>query len=164
MSQREMSDFVKLVLDRMDTNPEEFEIYGRWDTLCQALENHSSVQDRDTVSQKVTRALWPYDAFEIEAMSQKYRAIRRDHDYKSMLKSIVGGEQRTAGTFTEAMRLDSSGTLHVGSGYPLAWKSSDTSLGVVAQPVSSAIQGSVVFRDDQNTSLGQYLRNKLGGA
>ena len=87
---REPCDFVKLVLQRMDSNPEEFEPYGRWNSLCESLERYAgaytgnrSVPDR--------QVLWAYDQFEIDLMVAKYRTIYRDREHKNMLKSILVG-------------------------------------------------------------------------
>jgi hypothetical protein len=94
---REPCDFVKLVLQRMDSNPEEFEHYGRWNALCEALERYAgaytgnrSVPDRNV--------MWAYDQFEVDLMVAKYREIYRDREYKSMLKNLlVGAEPKAEG-------------------------------------------------------------------
>ena len=87
---REPCDFVKLVLQRMDSNPEEFEHYGRWNSLCESLERYAGAYtgNRPIPDRQV---LWAYDQFEIDLMVAKYRAIYRDREYKNMLKSILMG-------------------------------------------------------------------------
>ena len=89
---QEPCDFVKLVLQRMDSNPDEFEHYGRWNSLCEGLERYAGaytgnrpVPDRDV--------MWAYDEFEVDLMVAKYREIYRAREYKSMLKSILAGPE-----------------------------------------------------------------------
>lgn len=86
----EPCDFVKLVLQRMDSNPEEFEHYGRWNTLCESLERYAGAYtgNRPVPDRQV---LWAYDQFEIDLMVAKYRTIYRDREHKNMLKSILVG-------------------------------------------------------------------------
>jgi hypothetical protein len=94
---REPCDFVKLVLNRMDSNPDEFEHYGRWNTLCEALERHAGMNSGNTVSGR--NIMWAYDQFEIDLMLAKYREIYRDREYKNMLKSLlIGAEPKAEGT------------------------------------------------------------------
>jgi hypothetical protein len=94
---QEPCDFVKLVLQRMDSNPEEFEHYGRWNSLCEALERCAGayVENRPLPDRHV---LWAYDQFEIDLMLAKYRKIYRDREYKNMLKNLlVGAEPKAEG-------------------------------------------------------------------
>jgi hypothetical protein len=93
----EPCDFVKLVLQRMDSNPEEFEHYGRWNSLCESLERYAGAYEGvNTVSGR--NALWAYDPFEIDLMLAKYREIYRGREYKSMLKNLlVGAEPKAEG-------------------------------------------------------------------
>ena len=92
---REPCDFVKLVLQRMDSNPEEFEHYGRWNTLCEALERYAGayVGNRPVPDRNI---MWAYDQFEVDLMVAKYREIYRNREYKSMLKSILAGPEQKA--------------------------------------------------------------------
>lgn len=87
---QEPCDFVKLVLQRMDSNPEEFEHYGRWNTLCESLERYAGAYtgNRPIPDRQV---LWAYDQFEIDLMVTKYRTIYRDREHKNMLKNILVG-------------------------------------------------------------------------
>lgn len=87
----EPCDFVKLVLQRMDSNPEEFEHYGRWNTLCESLERIAT-QEYTTPAAHQRNVLWAYDQFEIDLMLAKYREIYRNREYKNMLKSILVGD------------------------------------------------------------------------
>jgi hypothetical protein len=92
----EPCDFVKLVLQRMDSNPEEFEHYGRWNSLCEALERYAGAYtgNRPVPDRNV---MWAYDQFEVDLMVAKYREIYRDREYKSMLKSILAGQEPKSG-------------------------------------------------------------------
>lgn len=99
---REPCDFVKLVLQRMDSNPEEFEHYGRWNTLCESLERIAT-QEYTTPAAHQRNVLWAYDQFEIDLMLAKYREIYRDLEYKSMLKNLLmGNEQKPGGLIRDA--------------------------------------------------------------
>jgi len=90
---QEPCDFVKLVLNRMDSNPDEFEHYGRWNSLCESLERYAGAYEGvNTVSGR--NALWAYDQFEIDLMLAKYREIYRDREYKSMLKNLLVGQEK----------------------------------------------------------------------
>jgi hypothetical protein len=94
---REPCDFVKLVLSRMDSNPDEFEHYGRWNSLCEALERIAT-QEHTTPAAHQRNVLWAYDRFEVDLMLAKYREIYRDREYKSMLKNLlVGAESKAEG-------------------------------------------------------------------
>ena len=89
----EPCDFVKLVLNRMDTNPEEFERFGRWESLCESLERYAGAyDDKNTVSGR--SVLWAYDKFEIDLMLAKYRELYRDREYKAMLKNLLMGNEQ----------------------------------------------------------------------
>jgi hypothetical protein len=93
---REPCDFVKLVLNRMDTNPDEFERYGRWESLCESLERYAGAyDDKNTVSGR--SVLWAYDKFEIDLMLAKYRELYRDREYKAMLKNLLMGNEPKTG-------------------------------------------------------------------
>lgn len=93
---REPCDFVKLVLSRMDSNPDEFEHYGRWNSLCESLERYAGAYNGvNTVSGR--NVLWAYDQFEVDLMLAKYREIYRDREYKSMLKNLLVGEEKLGG-------------------------------------------------------------------
>ena len=90
---QEPCDFVKLVLQRMDSNPDEFEHYGRWNSLCESLERYAGAYEGvNTVSGR--NVLWAYDQFEIDLMVAKYREIYRGREYKSMLKNLLVGEEK----------------------------------------------------------------------
>jgi hypothetical protein len=89
---QEPCDFVKLVLQRMDSNPDEFEHFGRWNSLCEALERHAGV-NTSGLSVSGRNIMWAYDQFEIDLMLAKYREIYRNREYKSMLKSILAGPE-----------------------------------------------------------------------
>jgi hypothetical protein len=94
---QEPCDFVKLVLNRMDSNPDEFEHYGRWSSLCAALERIAT-QEYTTPAEHQRNVLWAYDQFEVDLMLAKYREIYRDREYKNMLKNLlVGAEPKAEG-------------------------------------------------------------------
>ena len=91
----EPCDFVKLVLQRMDSNPEEFEHYGRWNSLCEGLERYAGAYtgNRPVPDRNV---MWAYDQFEVDLMLAKYRDIYRAREYRNMLKSILAGPELKA--------------------------------------------------------------------
>jgi len=88
----ELCDFVKLVLDRMDTNPEEF-IDGdpkhRWGALSRGIIDWV-MGDMDTSS---ARSLWALEPHEREALTIKYKAIYLEKEKRAFLKNILGGEE-----------------------------------------------------------------------
>ena len=90
----EFSDFTKLVLDRMETNPDEFEAGARWDTLVRGLEARA-VGDFEN---RYAKTLWPLEPLEIEAIMAKYRKLYLARIHKDMLRNIVSGadKERTA--------------------------------------------------------------------
>lgn len=86
--------FVDLVLERMDTNPEEF-IEGtpkfRWDSLTHALQasgigpqNHSL-----SVSTYNNNVLWALDEDEVKALGAKYREVYREFLRREFVKNIM---------------------------------------------------------------------------
>lgn len=98
----ELCDFVKLVLDRMDTNPEEF-IEGdpkhRWGALTRGIIDWV-MDETDTTS---ARSLWALEPHEREALTVKYKAIYLEKEKRAFLKNILGGED-TAGKKTSIIR------------------------------------------------------------
>lgn len=86
----EFSDFTKLVLDRMETNPDEFEAGNRWDTLVRALEARA-IGDFEN---RYAKTLWPLEPLEIEAIMAKYRKLYLARIHKDMLRNIVSGADK----------------------------------------------------------------------
>jgi hypothetical protein len=88
----EMCDFVKLVLDRMDTFPEEF-IEGdpkhRWSTLVRGLVDWA-MEETDT---NAARSLWALEPHEREALTAKYKALYLESQKRAFLKNILGGDE-----------------------------------------------------------------------
>ena len=88
----EMSDFVKLVLERMDTFPEEFMRDGvnyRWATLVNGIVD---LVMGDTESSGA-RSLWALEPHELEAITTKYKAIYLENQKRAFLKNILGGDE-----------------------------------------------------------------------
>jgi hypothetical protein len=88
----ELCDFVKLVLDRMDTNPEEF-IEGdpkhRWGSLSRGIIDWV-MGETDTSS---ARTLWALEPHERDALTVKYKAIYLEKEKRAFLKNILGGDE-----------------------------------------------------------------------
>ena len=88
----EMSDFAKLVLERMDTFPEEF-IEGdpkhRWGSLSRGIIDWV-MGETDTNS---ARSLWALEPHEREALTIKYKAIYLEKEKRAFLKNILGGNE-----------------------------------------------------------------------
>jgi hypothetical protein len=83
------SDYTKLVIARMGSNPEEFMPHSpkrRWETLAMALEDIA--RGSTTVQVKV---LWALPKEEVSAMLETYRAICLADMYKNMMQQILGG-------------------------------------------------------------------------
>ena len=83
------SDYTKLVIARMESNPEEFMHYGpkrRWETLVATLQDVA--RDPNATSSKI---LWALPKEEVKAMLETYRNIYLVSMYKHMLHQIVSG-------------------------------------------------------------------------
>ena len=88
----ELCDFVKLVLDRMDTNPEEFiegDTKHRWGTLVKGIVDWV-MGETDTSS---ARSLWALEPHEREAITNKYKAIYLESQKRAFLKNILGADE-----------------------------------------------------------------------
>jgi len=88
----ELCDFVKLMLERMDTSPEEF-ITGdpkhRWGTLTGGIVDWA-MGETDTGA---ARSLWALEPHEREALTTKYKAIYLEAQKRSFLKNILLGDE-----------------------------------------------------------------------
>ena len=86
----EMCDFVKLVMGRMDTNPEEF-ITGdpkhRWGTLSNGIIDWVMGE----TDSGAARSLWALEPHEREALTAKYKIIYLESQKRAFLKNILGG-------------------------------------------------------------------------
>lgn len=106
----EMCDFVKLVLDRMDTFPEEF-IEGdpkhRWGALSRGIIDWV-MGETDTSS---ARSLWALEPHEREALTIKYKAIYLEKEKRAFLKNILGGDENKSKKVQVVRRTDSSSLL-----------------------------------------------------
>lgn len=94
----EISDFTKLVLDRMETNPDEFVSIGtgnytRWQGLVNGLEELA----RGETDGRFIKVLWPLTDEERGMMLDKYRKIYLAELHKDMLKNIISGEDKHYG-------------------------------------------------------------------
>ena len=88
----EMSDFVKLVIERMDTFPEEFiegDTKHRWGTLVRGIVDWE-MGETDTNS---ARSLWALEPHEREALTTKYKALYLESQKRAFLKNILGGDE-----------------------------------------------------------------------
>jgi hypothetical protein len=96
----EEKSFVDLVLERMDTNPEEF-IEGtekfRWSTLLHAIRTHVNITSeyltRETMSSTRSMVEWALDKEEMDAIVTKYREVYRTHLKKDYLRHILAGTE-----------------------------------------------------------------------
>lgn len=87
-SDTELSDFTKLVLARLETNPDEFQLGGRWDTLVRGIEAFVRGDQED----RYYRTLWPLDDPEVRLITKAYRKAYLARLHKDMLKNIVSGD------------------------------------------------------------------------
>jgi len=87
-SDTELSDFTKLVLARLETNPDEFQLGGRWDTLVRGLEAYAI----DETENRYHRTLWPLTDHERATILEAYRKAYLARLHKDMLKNIVSGD------------------------------------------------------------------------
>jgi hypothetical protein len=84
----DLSDFTKLVLARLETNPDEFQLGGRWDTLVRGIEAYVRGDEDD----RYYRTLWPLDDPERDVIVAAYRKAYLARLHKDMLKNIVSGD------------------------------------------------------------------------
>jgi len=87
-----MSDFVKLILERMDTFPEEFMNQGpnfRWQVLTSGIVD-LVVGDPTT---SAARSLWALEPHELEAVTTKFKAIYLEQQKRAFLKNILIGNE-----------------------------------------------------------------------
>jgi len=88
----ELCDFVKLVIERMDTFPEEFiegDTKHRWGTLVRGIVDWE-MGETDTNS---ARSLWALEPHEREAITTKYKALYLESQKRAFLKNILGGDE-----------------------------------------------------------------------
>jgi hypothetical protein len=96
----EEKSFVDLVLERMDTNPEEF-IEGtekfRWSTLVSAIRTHANLGSdyisRETILTARPMLEWALDKEEMDALTAKYREAYRAYLKKDYLRHILAGTE-----------------------------------------------------------------------
>jgi hypothetical protein len=91
----EFSDFTKLVLARMESNPEEFCTlhmtgYSRWQGLTRGLEALA----RGDTHAKDFGVLWPLTDEERAALLESYRKLYLNELHRDMLKNIVSGADK----------------------------------------------------------------------
>lgn len=88
----EMCEFVKLVLDRMDTNPEEFiegDTKHRWGTLVRGIVDLAIGETESSGA----RSLWALEPHELQAITTKYKALYLESQKRAFLKNILSGEE-----------------------------------------------------------------------
>lgn len=99
----ELCDFVKLVMDRMDTNPEEF-IEGdpkhRWGALTRGIIDWEMRE----MATSAARTLWALEPHEREALTTKYKAIYLEREKRAFLKNILGAGEPQAKKATVVKR------------------------------------------------------------
>jgi hypothetical protein len=90
----EFSDFTKLVLARMESNPDEFctlhSGYSRWQGLTRGLEALA----RNDTHTKDFGVLWPLTDEERAALLESYRKLYLNELHRDMLKNIVSGADK----------------------------------------------------------------------
>ena len=90
----EFSDFTKLVLDRMESNPEEFftvnQGYTRWQGLVRGLE----AMARGDCDSREYHILWPLTDTERATLLNAYRKLYLNELHRDMLKNIVSGDDK----------------------------------------------------------------------
>lgn len=88
----EMCEFVKLVLDRMDTNPEEFiegDTKHRWGTLVRGIVDLAIGETESSGA----RSLWALEPHELQAITTKYKALYLESQKRAFLKNILGADE-----------------------------------------------------------------------
>ena len=88
----ELCDFVKLVIERMDTFPEEFMRDGvnfRWATLVTGIVDLAMGETESSGA----RSLWALEPHEREALTTKYKTLYLESQKRAFLKNILGGDE-----------------------------------------------------------------------
>jgi hypothetical protein len=81
------SDFTRLMLARMESNPDEFSENGRWSNLTLGLQELA--QGRPD---HYARSLWSLNAEELAALITVYKRVYTDDMHKRSLRRIIEGE------------------------------------------------------------------------
>lgn len=169
------SDFTKLVLARLETNPDEFQLGGRWDTLVRGIEAYV----RDDKDDRYYRTLWPLDDPEIHVIVAAYRKMYLARLHKDMLKNIVSGDdlpkyaEPIKGTLrganpstvltTSAMQQSTLATLN--QSFDDAYDANRTAYGAVVKGEGQPIADSVTYKATNRYSLNSTqltVAKKLG--
>lgn len=161
-SDTELSDFTKLVLARLETNPDEFQLGGRWDTLVRGIEAFVRGDQED----RYYRTLWPLDDPEVRLIVAAYRKAYLARLHKDMLKNIVSGDDLpqkmdprtyTVGTLSNDVNPLKGGVLRGTSPNTILTPASiaNTALGVLQKEFDSAYADAPVKQEgmaiDPNT-------------
>lgn len=99
----ELSDFVKLVLERMDTFPEEFiegDTKHRWGTLVRGIVDLVMGETESSSA----RSLWALEPHELQAITTKYKAIYLESQKRAFLKNILSGDENQGKRLTITKR------------------------------------------------------------
>jgi hypothetical protein len=137
----EFSDFTKLVLDRMETNPDEFEAGNRWDTLVRALEARA-IGDFEN---RYAKTLWPLEPLEIEAIMSKYRKLYLARIHKDMLRNIVSGADKERTQYAYDSNTPITGSIMRGNGALTANTMKTATLGMVNQAFDDAYSDTIAY-------------------
>jgi hypothetical protein len=81
------SDFTRLMLARMESNPDEFSENGRWSNLTLGLQELA--QGRPD---HYARSLWSLNAEELAALITVYKRVYTNDMHKRSLRRIIEGE------------------------------------------------------------------------
>ena len=91
--------FVELVLERMDTNPEEFiegHTHFRWSTLVNVLLHRAAIGEAASTptyrSGGETLLVWALTTAELDLLQAKYRNLYRAFLRREFVKNLLSGE------------------------------------------------------------------------
>jgi hypothetical protein len=118
MNKDVMNEGVQILLDRMDTNPEEFEDYsGKWGDIIGAVHARKSIPDGHSKDAPLPFLTDP----EVNALYDKLEDVRRENFTSDVLRRLADAPQEIQGDLWGKPSYSTSNLPHIGT--PVTTKS-----------------------------------------
>jgi hypothetical protein len=118
MNKDVMNQGVQILLDRMDTNPEEFEDYsGKWGDIIGAVHARKSIPDGHSKDAPLPFLTDP----EVNALYDKLEDVRRENFTSDVLRRLADAPQEIQGDLWGKPSYSTSNLPHIGT--PVTTKS-----------------------------------------
>jgi len=118
MNKDVMNEGVQILLDRMDTNPEEFEDYsGKWGDIIGAVHARKSIPDGHSKDAPLPFLTDP----EVNALYDKLEDVRRENFTSDVLRRLADAPQEIQGHLWGKPSYSTSNLPHIGT--PVTTKS-----------------------------------------